>query len=268
MTVQPHFRVLITRAAHQSSELANHLRSLGVEPILIPLIELTDPTSYSALDTALGILEQFHWLIFTSANAVEAFHRRLVELKPGWTDASSLAAKIAAIGPATARALEALGFKVSLIPPIAVAESLIEALLPHARQADGSATRFLLVRAEVAREALPETLQTAGAEVTVAPAYRTIIPAESVAALRGLFAHREDWPDAITFTSSSTATNLFALLESAQITLPAGILRASIGAITSQTLRDAGFPPHLEASEATTAALAEALLRHLQANEL
>ena len=268
MTVQPCFRVLITRAAHQSSELANHLRSLDVEPILIPLIELTDPASYSALDAALGILQEFHWLIFTSANAVEAFHRRLVQLKPDWTDASALAAKIAAIGLATARALEAFGLKPSLIPATAVAESFVEALLPYARQEDGAPTRFLLVRAEAARDILPDALKAAGAEVTIAPAYRTIIPAESVSALRGLFAQREHWPDAITFTSSSTATNLFALLESAQITLPAGILRASIGAITSKTLRDAGYPPHLEAPEATTVALAEALLRYLQANEL
>jgi uroporphyrinogen-III synthase len=150
------------------------------------------------------------------------------------------------------------------MPAQAVAESLADALLPHVRQADGSATRFLLVRAEAARDHLPKALRAAGAEVTIAPAYRTVIPAESAEQIRKLFALPESWPEAITFTSSSTATNLFALLDSADITLPPEILRASIGPITSQTLCDLGYPPQLEAAKPTVSALVEILVKPLK----
>jgi uroporphyrinogen-III synthase len=294
-------RVLVTRSPHQSSELANHLRSLGVEPILIPAIEITEPTSFRALDAALAQLHDFHWLLFTSANAVEAFHRRLTanpnaliltEAQSHPTSAVILSEarsqdraqpkdppvgsrpasppepsapgprtfKIAAIGPSTARALEAIGLAPDLLPPQAVAESLTSALLPHVRQPDGSRTHFLLIRAEEAREVLPETLRSTGAFVTIAPAYRTVIPTESIPAIRDLFGAPENYPDAITFTSASTVSNLLALCEAAAVTLPPEPLRISIGPITSQALRDVHLPPHAEALTASTQALAEAVL--------
>ena len=126
-------RILVTRSPHQASELADALRALGAEPVLIPTIETVEPTSYAPLDEALARLDGFDWLIFTSANAVEAFARRL--------DGRALPVglKIAAIGAATARALEAAGFGVDLVPALAVAESLTEALLPFALQPDGDA---------------------------------------------------------------------------------------------------------------------------------
>lgn len=273
MTVPPRLRVLITRAAHQSSELANRLRDLGAEPILIPTIEIVEPHSYAALDGALANLSTFQWVLFTSPNAVLAFQRRIGEHHPrlSWRgrvfDSEKQAfrgegipeeekPRVAAIGISTARALEGMGLSPDLVPPKAVAESFGESLLPHA----GGGARFLLIRAETARDHLPETLRASGAEVVIAPAYRTVIPEESVTSLRALFAEQESWPDAITFTSSSTVTNLLALLESASLTLPEGILRASIGPITSQTLREVGYPPHVEAPEATTASLAETLI--------
>jgi uroporphyrinogen-III synthase len=271
-------RILVTRSPHQASALADHLRALGAEPILIPTIELADPTSFGPLDAALRNLDHFHWLLFTSANAVEAFQRRFEVLKgtgfspsiPGITEKWALAPegrlpgslKIATIGSVTARALEAIGLTPNLVPAQAVADSLAEALLPHTRQPDGTPTRFLLIRAEEAREHLPETLRAAGAEVTVAPAYRTVIPAGSVEAVRELFRSPENFPDAITFTSASTARNLFALLEAAGVTLPAAIVRASIGPITSAALRDLGFSPQVEGSEANVASLAENLMTH------
>jgi uroporphyrinogen-III synthase len=257
-------RILITRSPHQASDLADRLRALGAEPILIPTIELSEPTTFTPLDDALAHIGTFHWLLFTSANAVEAFDRRREHL--GHSEPLALGpwpSATAAIGPATARALEAVGISPTLIPPQAVAESLTEALLPHALQPDGSPTRFLLIRAETARDHLPNTLRAAGADVTIAPAYRTVIPAESVAHLKTLFATPETWPDAITFTSSSTAQNLFTLLEASGLTLPPSILRASIGPITSQTLRDLGCPPHVEAAEATIPALVEILVKGL-----
>lgn len=241
------------RAPQQASPLADAVRAAGLEPVVIPAIEIAPPITFAPLDAALAQLGGFHWMIFTSANAVEAFHQRHPEpLSPG-----AGLCKTAAIGPATARALEAVGLTPDLIPPQAVAESLAFALLPYAKPG----IRFLLIRAEQARDHLPEVLRAAGAEVTIVPAYRTVIPADSVASIREIFQSPANWPDAIAFTSSSTATNLLALLESVGLTLPPQIRRVSIGPITSQALRDFGLPPHAEATEPTVAALAESLIQ-------
>jgi uroporphyrinogen-III synthase len=264
-------RILITRAPHQASALADSVRAHGLEPVLIPTIELAPPTSFCALDAALSCLRSFHWLLFTSANAVEAFANRLKLLHPSTPPSSLLSThcRIAAIGPATARAIaEVLGTKPTLTPPQAVAESLAQSLLPHALQPDavtGQAipTRFLLVRAEQARDHLPDTLRAAGADVTIAPAYRTLIPAHSIDLIRKLFSSTTPTIDAITFTSSSTATNLLGLLEAANLTLPPDIPRISIGPITSQTLRDLNLPPHAEATEPNIPSLVEILVTAL-----
>lgn len=261
-------RVLITRSPRQASALADQLRALGADPILIPTIEIADPTTFAPLDAALAHLDTFHWLLFTSANAVEAFHRRLTAA------ATSLpqGIRIAAIGSATARALEAANLPVDLLPPQAVAESLADALLPYALQPPHSGgptspTRFLLLRAEIAREILPDTLRAAGADVTIAPVYRNVVPSDSIAAIRQLFSLRENWPAAITFTSSSTATNLLALLEAAGLSIPQEILRISIGPITSQTLRDLNLPPHAEAAESNIPGLVREVVKALKLAE-
>jgi uroporphyrinogen-III synthase len=159
--------------------------------------------------------------------------------------------------------LESIGLTPTLIPPEAVAESLAQSLLPHARQPDGTPTRFLLIRAEQARDHLPDTLRSAGADVTIAPAYRTIVPISSIEAVKTLFSPAGRAVHAITFTSSSSATNLLALLQVSGLTLPPEILRISIGPVTSQTLRDAGFPPHAEAAEPTLPALVASVLESL-----
>ncbi|HVG27451.1 MAG TPA: uroporphyrinogen-III synthase, partial [Acidobacteriaceae bacterium] len=135
---------------------------------------------------------------------------------------------------------------------------------PHALQPDRTPTRFLLVRAEDARELLPDALRAAGGHVTIAPAYRTVTPADSLPALRDLFASPASFPHALTFTSSSSVRNLLALCDAAGLSLPPAPLRISIGPITSQTLRDAGYPPHAEAPEATVAALARTVLQALR----
>ena len=286
MSPPPRTRILITRAPHQASDLAAQLAALGAEAILIPTIELGPPTSFHVLDQALEALlhtapgaagAPFDWLLFTSANAVHSFDHRRSALAERVSATSPTAlrplrsTRIAAIGPATARALTSYGLAPDLVPPQAVAESLAQALLPYINRAENRPTRILLIRAEVARDTLPETLRAVGADLTIAPAYRTLIPSGSIPQLQALFATPAHWPDAITFTSSSTALNLFALLEAAGLTLPTDdpsptarrILRASIGPITSQTLRDLGYPPHLEAPAATVASLAQTLATHL-----
>src|SRR6266478_7483283 len=242
-------RILITRTRHQASDLATQLEALGATPILIPTIEIVPPTSFAALDAALTCLRTYDWLVFTSPNAVEAFHRRAQFLH-----LTQLPKHIAAIGPATLNAANVIGLTVDLIPPQYIAESLAEALLPEA-----PGKSFLLVRAAEARDILPETLTAAGATVTIAEAYRNQLPPDSLQALQTLFASPETYPDAITFTSASTARNLCALLEAANLALPPNITLASIGPITSQTLRDLGHEPSIEAPEPTIPALIHAI---------
>ena len=272
----PPIHVLVTRAAQQGSELAEQLRARGLDPVLIPALETAEPLSFAALDSAIADLSRFHWLLFTSANAVEAFARRLhfhrdasPELGgsrsgPDWLLDPATRPRVAAIGPATARALQAVGLPADLIPRQAVAEALAEALLPHARLADGMPTRFLFVRAEEAREHLPATLRAAGADLTIAPAYRTVIPAGSVALLHNLLADPLLSVRAITFTSSSSAHNLLALCAAAGVTLPGTALRISIGPITSQTLHDLGYPPDAESPEPNVASLAQTVVQTLE----
>jgi uroporphyrinogen-III synthase len=260
------FRVLVTRSSKQASALSDHLRALGCEPILIPTIETIEPASFELLDQALSQLQTFQWLIFTSANAVNVYASRMR------TPVEAKSVQIAAIGAATARALEAAGLKPDLIPPQAVAESLTEALLPHVKQPNGTATRFLLIRAEEAREHLPETLRAAGAEVTIAPAYRTVVPESSIEAIRQLYAKSASWPDAITFTSVSTVRNLLTLLEAAEINTSTlnGLNKptlASIGPITSHALREEGYEPDVESPEASVATLAEILVKYLREHD-
>jgi uroporphyrinogen-III synthase len=246
-------RILITRTRHQASDLATQLEDLGATPILIPTIEIVPPASFAALDAALTCLRTYDWLVFTSPNAVEAFHRRAQFLH-----LTQLPKHIAAIGPATLSAANAIGLTVDLIPPQYIGESLAQALLPEA-----PGKSFLLVRAAEARDILPETLTAAGANVTIAEAYRNQLPPDSIPALQALFTSPEQYPDAITFTSASTARNLCALLEAANLTLPANITLASIGPVTSQTLRDLGHSPTIEAAEPTIPSLVQSLRTHL-----
>jgi uroporphyrinogen-III synthase len=251
-------RILITRTRHQASDLATQLEALGATPILIPTIEIIPPETYAPLDAALAELETYDWLLFTSANAVEVFAQRQLQ----WgirapREPQRKLPRIATIGPATAKAIQSIGLEVDLTPPKYIAESLAESLKPHAPN-----SRILLIRATQARDILPEALTAAGANVTIADAYRNQTPPDSIPALQALFKTPANHPDAITFTSASTARNLTALLEAANLTLPTSIALASIGPITSQTLRDLGHPQTIEAPEPTIPALIQSLLEH------
>jgi uroporphyrinogen-III synthase len=247
-------RVLVTRAPHQASELADRLSALGAVPVLIPTIEIGPPTSFEALDEAVRSLASFDLIAFTSANAVRAFQERAAAI--GVTPAPR---RIAVVGPATAGAVEALGLRVDVMPSVYTAEALSQALLPEVR-----GQRILLVLAEYAPRILESGLKGGGAEVTVAPAYKNRIPETSLSAVADLFAEPSAYPDAVTFTSASTAKNLAALLEAGGLTLPDRVTRASIGPITSRALVELGLPPHIEASEPTISALADAVTAHLR----
>ncbi len=244
-------RILIIRSREQASELAVRLRAMGAEVVPVPTIEIAPPSSYCAMDAALACLRSFDWVVFTSANAVRAFAERGRRL-----GMMASPKKVAVVGPATAKAVEEAGWSVQLMPPVYVAESLGSSLTGFV-----GGVSVLLVRAEVAPEVLPEILREAGAAVTVASAYRTVVPIGSVSMLRGLFAEEVRYPDAITFTSGSTVANLRSLLEVGGLTLPPGMALVSIGPVTSRALHEAGLEADGEAKEATLDSLCEAVER-------
>ncbi len=248
-------RILITRARHQAQSLATALEEQGAAVLAIPAIEIVPPDSYDALDAALCDAGRYQWLVVTSVNGADVLAQRFRVLRISSDAFSHL--KIAAIGPATARGLGELGLHVDELPKQSIAESLVESLRDKV-----IGQNVLLVRARVARDVLPDELRNAGARVDVVDAYQTVVPAVSAEALRLAFAAPSRLPDVVTFTSSSTVTNFFQLLREANIAAwPSAMAAASIGPITSQTLRHHGIEPAVEATEFTIPGLVGALCR-------
>ena len=248
--------ILVTRARHQAGRLSEVLRARGATVLEIPAIEIVPPASYAALDASLRNLSQYQWLIVTSANGAQALHERLAALG---VDSRAMAhLQIAAVGSGTAQALQGAGLPVAVTPREYVAESLLEALGDRAR-----GQRVLLTRAAVARDVIPDALRAQGATVDVVDAYRTVIPENSVTAIRTIFAAGGRLPDAATFTSSSTVTNFLALLREAGVARAATMKAISIGPITSATLREHGWEPAAEADPHDLSGLVEALMRAL-----
>jgi uroporphyrinogen-III synthase len=250
------WRILTTRASKQSGGLATPLREMGAEVIEIPTIEIKPPSSYKALDAALRDVGKYDWLILTSVNGVESLFARLKKLRIAPEKLAHL--QVAAIGPATQREIENQGLKVAVTPDRYVAEAVVEAL-----KGSMKGKRVLLVRAKVARDVLPTELRKSGAKVDVAEAYETHVPAAAKAKLNRLFSNDSSRPDIVTFTSSSTATNFLALLEKDHYHGLREIWLASIGPVTSDTLRQAGFKPNIEAPEYTMEGLALAICKHV-----
>lgn len=252
-------RVLITRSREQAPELARLLEAEGAEAISIPAIEIVPPQSWGPLDKALKKVPAYDWLILTSVNGVRALERRMKEVE---VDVGLLRRlKVAAIGPATAAACEKLGLKVTVVPEEYVAESVVAAL-----QGQVNGKRALLVRAKEARDVIPKDLRAAGAEVDVAEAYETILPKNSTAKLNEVLADPGRRPHVITFTSSSTARNFVAMLgkgKSPREQLQ-GIKLASIGPVTSETLRGVGLWVDVEAKEYTMNGVVDCLVQLTQ----
>jgi len=245
-------RVLVTRAKGQASALVQALQAAGAETIEVPVIAIVPPRDgYASLDHAIGHLNHFDWVIFTSANAVRIFCERA--LYAGVHPAAQ-AGKVAVVGPATAEAVRDAGMKIALQPKRFVAEALLEALRPLM-----PGESVLLVRAEVARDVLPQGLREAGVEVTIADAYRNELPGDSAGLIREVFTSEVVQPQAIMFTSSSTARNIRTLLDAAGIKLGAGTVLASIGPITTATMRELGMEPTVEAKESTIPGLVQAV---------
>jgi len=250
------WRVLVTRAGPQARALSGPLREKGAEVVEIPTIEIHPPATYAPLDQALGNIAGYNVLILTSVNGVSAMFDRYRELRLNKDEMRHLLA--VAIGPATAQAMREEGIDVSVVPERYVAESVVEAL--HGRITADS--RVLLVRAKVARDILPNELRKMGAQVDVAEAYETKVPEGAARHLREIFSDSATKPHVVTFTSSSTAANFVELLGGNAREALRDVCLASIGPVTSATLRDAGFPPTIEAREYTMSGLVEAIMAY------
>jgi uroporphyrinogen-III synthase len=321
-------RVLVGRARHQAGALSAELRQLGAQVIEIPFIEIRKPRSFKPLDEALRNLAPYDWLILTSANGVEAMWERMAKLhllkgkdreghefsfEPALSDPESnegepkgvlkggrkgpaLAAagriRIAAIGPATKKAIEQRGLTVDVVPKEYVAESVVQSLKKKVK-----GKSVLLVRAKVARDVIPRELRKAGAQVDVIEAYETVVPRSSRRRLQAVLKNPRRRPHVVTFTSSSTVRNFVALLggsraaarmlqafggQSLPLRQAQGKLRAfrgecpphtladrptmaSIGPVTSSTLRELGLPVDIAAREFTIPGLVKAIVRRFTA---
>ncbi|MGD0894092.1 MAG: uroporphyrinogen-III synthase [Terracidiphilus sp.] len=232
-------RVLVTRAAHQAGKLSEGLRSLGAEPVEVPVLEIRPPESFEALDAALQHFDQYDWLILTSANAVRVLAERAAAFGVMIGPFSSI--KVAAVGEATAAVARDLGFLITFVPESYVAESLVEGVAGQAAE-----KRILLARAAIARDVIPDALRAAGATVDVVDAYQNGMPEPAPRLLRDAVAKGLD---AATFTSSSSVTHLAEAAEAAGVQWPlAGVAAVSIGPITSKTLRELGWEPAFEAN--------------------
>jgi len=243
--------VLVTRGAAQAGALSRLLRAQGASVIEIPAIEVRPARSHVRLDIVLAVLADYDWLILTSVNGVEAFFGRMRQRRVSIAALAGL--RIAAIGPATKRAIEQWGARVSVMPREYVAEAVVEALRERVR-----GQRVLLVRAKVARDVIPLELRRAGARVDVVEAYETVVPKGSGPHLRAVLRDARRRPDVVTFTSSSTVKNFVAMIGDK--TLLRGIKVASIGPVTSATLREMGLKPTAEAKQYTMDGLVRAVI--------
>ncbi len=292
--------VVVTRPREQADALAVPLRELGAEVILAPVIRIVPRPLDEEAQRVLAGVASYDLLVFTSVNGVRIFADGLDEAGLGLSALKASGAApgrrpvLAAIGPATAAALEARGLACDVVPEDYVAEGLLAAL--ERRGVAPAGARVLIPRAAEARSVLPDTLRGRGASVDLLPVYDTL-PADGLEVPR----ERLERVDFITFTSSSTVrafVDLFARETGAGDTAAAGdvaragnasaatgeVVRAgegsaaagegstgvaarlaavklcSIGPVTSATLRDHGLPVAVEAREYTTAGLVAAIV--------
>jgi uroporphyrinogen III methyltransferase/synthase len=236
-------RFVVTRAAGQSDQLVHQLQELGAQAFAVPTIAFTDPDDFGPWVQAVARISEFTWTLFTSPNGVDFFVKRLCQ---SGLDLRSLGqCKLACIGPATAKALSRHGLKCDLLPTEYVAEGLLEALQaelgPELR-----GQRILLPRAQVARTVLPDALTRAGADVLVAPVYKTVAPDLS---------SLPDGEASLLFTSSSTVTNW--VQTTGRLDWPC----YCIGPITAQTASEQGLRVLGVADPYTIEGLVQLLLR-------
>ena len=251
-------RIVVTRSREQAGELVEMLEQRGAEAIQAPTIRIAQPEDMSALDRAVQDGGAFQWIVFTSANAVESFMQRLVAIG----DIRDLkGVRLCAIGPSTAERLSRYGLRVDLTPDEARSEAVIDAL-----KATGplERTRFLLPRADIAREVLADQLRDAGADVSEVVAYRTLLAGGDRDSDQDIYRMLLDRQiDAVTFTSASTVKNFARIFgeEQAADLLNTTVV-ASIGPVTAEAAQQLGINTTVMPARYTIADLVDALVEH------
>jgi uroporphyrinogen III methyltransferase/synthase len=244
--------VVVTRARAQASGLAKTLRGLGATVVELPAIRIESLIGTDEVHDAATAIADYDLVCLTSPNGVKLLFEALAQ---AGRDARALSgATVAAIGPGTARALAAHGIAADVIPERFVAEALVEAL----SDVDVQGKRVLVARAAEARDVLPDALRERGGEVDVVALYETMREAPHEAAVEAA----QD-ADYVTFTSSSTVTNLTEALGGR---FPARARIVSIGPITSATVREAGLEVAVEADRHDIDGLLAALLADAATN--
>lgn len=248
--------VLVTRARAQASALRKILEEKGARVLEFPTIRILQPRSWSPVDRALREMAKFDWVIFTSANGVDSFFKRLNHI--GLDARIFHSAKIAVIGDATKTALQEKGVSADLVPDQFTSRSLLEKL-QKTIQIRGR--HFLLARTDIAPDFLHKQLEALGAKVTDVVVYRTVPVRDGKKKLNNWL--EREAIDYVLFTSSSTVKNFFTALPKRK-KLPEKTRFVSIGPVTSEALRSYGYGPYLEAREHTIPGLVESLTNGFQ----
>ena len=248
-------RIVITRARAQASSLVSQLTRLGAHCIEIPTIKIIPPEDTTPLERSIEKIAAYEWLVFTSVNGVKFFFDTLFNMGRDVRCLGHL--KFACIGPVTKERLRAYGIVSDILPETYRAESVIDAFSTVAIKDK----KVLLPRASIARTILPEELTKMGAVVDEVTAYETQLDDGKKQEL--LQALKTGGIDTVTFTSSSTVSNFMDLLqhENTDLLLK-DVVFASIGPITSDTARELGITPDIEAREFTIPGLIDAILAH------
>lgn len=249
-------KVIVTRAREQMSGFADLISNAGADVIEFPTIQINPPGEFSALDSSIKNLNTYDWLVFTSVNGVKFFKERL---EFNGLDARALAGlKICCIGPATADKIRQMGIIPDLLPSEYRAEGVIEKM---EQLGEGALKdkKFLIPRAKVAREILPNRLKELGAHVDIVCAYETVRPDSKTEEVEAMLKNGEIW--AITFTSSSTVHNFCEMFAGDDWREMLGKTRiACIGPITAKTAREKGLEVDIMPAEYTIPALVDVLI--------
>jgi uroporphyrinogen III methyltransferase/synthase len=254
-------RIVVTRSREQAAELVELLEELGAEPIQAPAIRVVAPEDTTDLDRAAAEIGSYDWVIFTSANGVDYFMRRLLEGSGDVRDLKGV--RICTVGPSTATRLQRYGIKVDLVPAEYRAEAIVEALGSRETIAG---KRVLLPRADIARELLADELRKAGAEVVEVVAYRTVQDAGSRNGDPDIYRMLLDRQiDAVTFTSASSVRNFVSMLgqEPAADLLQSTVI-ASIGPVTAEAAQQLGIQSTVVPAQYTIAGLVEAVVEYFK----
>ena len=247
--------IVVTRPEAQAEGLSELLRTQGARVIPFPVIRIAEPESWGPLDQALDELETYSWIVFTSANGVSSFFRRLRERGRDIRELKGI--RIATIGPATAAAVGARGIRVDLVPEEFISEGIVRAFAG----ADLRGCRVLLPRAEEARDVIPEGLAEMGAKVDVVTAYRTVRSDREAAEILSLLDGEK--VDVITFTSPSTVAHFLGIMGSG-FRLPTRVRIACIGPVTAAAVRNAGLTVDILQERYTIPGLVDAIAAHFR----